>query len=586
MMQKLWSKLKAWFLDLVRDPALAIYLVAVVIYLPWFFPNLSDIAPWDETYYLISGKQLLAGQPPTLAYGPLLSFFYSLCYLPFRGSPFWLIHANSLGRFFLFTFVFIGAAAVGRAMKRYFHPLLLLGFLFLHPLLVENFEYPADLLFAAISALAFARAVRFLHTRELKHIWWAAFWLGMGMLTRGDALILFAALLVFVVVMGRKTHAWWRLLLAMVVPFVALSGGYVLLRGAITGDFDTGMAARAYTAFEQGQEVDMPAADQRFGAPTASYYVARERFGAPEENALSVLRAISRNPEAYFNRLKAVVKLLPGLFLTAYYRRFTILIAFLALRGLIVLIRQKKLPLALLHLLWLLPLSAGIARTLVRVGYFRLFFFVMFSLAIIGLKALLDNLRHGWEGILWGVGMAVVLILSFPLEELGIQLGMTVFLCWLFLAALLARRDEPLLNWRIMAMLLLLAGAFLLKGSFRIYRPRVLGKDPREAASLVLREVTDPGDIVLTGTPSVVFLAEREVANFYGQDIPEFPTSDAFIDWMASQDFDAIYLDLEAPARLWDLSFAQAGNWLTLVYGDEADQVYIFLLDSVYEPEM
>ena len=250
---------------LVKTPAFYIYLVAVVIYLPWFLPNLSDIAPWDETYYIISGRNMLSGQLPDLAYGPLLSLFYMFTSLPFLRSPFWLIHANSLGRFLLFSGLFVGAWQVAGVFKNRYRPAVMFGFLFISPFLTQNFEYPADLLFGALSAFAFAEAVRFLQSKEISHVWWASFWLGLGMLTRGDALIIILALLVFIFWQGYRHHVWWRIILAVLVPFMALTAGYVLLRGVITGDFDTGMSFRSYTAFEQGQEVAMPEGDARFG---------------------------------------------------------------------------------------------------------------------------------------------------------------------------------------------------------------------------------------------------------------------------------------------------------------------------------
>lgn len=578
---RIWQGIKKGVLALIKSPVFYVYLIALVIYLPWFLPNLSDIAPWDETYYIISGRNMLKGEMPDLAYGPLLSFFYLLTSLPFLNSPFWLIHANSLGRFFLFSGLFLGAWQAAKVFKNRYRPVIIFGFLFVTPFLTQNFEYPADMLFAALSAGAFAQAVKFLKTQKLKHVGWASFWLGLGMLTRGDALIIILALTVFFLWFGTKHHRWWRLVIAVVVPFLSLSGGYVLLRGAFTGNFETGMNFRSYTAFEQGQEVAMPPGEARFGAPTESYYVAREMFGTPEENEYSVFRAISRNPQAYFTRLKAVLRTLPGLFLTAYHRRYAIILALFALRGWIALIQEKEFPLALLHVIWILPLSAGIARTLVRVGYFRLFYFVLFSLAIIGLRALLESLKSHWESLVWAAAFGFILALAFLFNQDGIQMSATVFLCWLLLAYLLSKRSDRFPGWQYMAMLLLLASAYLLRTGEIIFRPRSLGEEPQEEAALTLREVTEPGDTVLTCTPSVVFLADRQVANFCGADIPEFETSEAFIKWMQAQGFDAVYLDRAAPSVLTELAFDQRGQALKQVYASEGGGAFILLLNSV-----
>lgn len=574
----IWQSLKGKIISLLRQPAFYVYLAGVLIYLPLFLPNLSDIAAWDETYYIVNGKEIFSGQLPYLADGPLFNFIAGILYLVFRTSPFWLIHVNSLMRFLLFSFVFVGTWQVGKAFKDEFKPIILFGFLFVSPFLTQNFEYPADLLFAPLSAIAFAQLVTFLKDQEIKHIWWASVWLGLGMLTRGDALILIMAAAVFVLWFGRKHHAWWRLILAILVPFLAISGGYVVLRGAVMGDFDTGMGARSYTAFEQGQEAAMPEGDGRFAAPTESYYVARELFGTPEENDYSVFRAISRNPQAYLERLWSVLKSVPGLFMTAYYRRDAIFLSLLALRGLIALIQKKKWPLAILHLIWVLPLSAGIARTLVRVGYFRLFYFVMYALAVIGLKALLDSFKKNKEGLVWAALLGGLLVVALVFGEDAVQMGMLVYLCWLCFAYLMSRHSGNFHGWQGMAMVLLLAAAYLLRTGLYVYQPRVLGEEPGEKAALVLRETTQPGDAVLTCTPSVVFLADREVANFCSADIPEFESSEDFIAWIRAQGFDAIYLDRAAPDVLRDLSLAQRDQALDQVFGTVEGEAYIFLV--------
>lgn len=564
---------------LFTEPAFYLYAFAVLIYLPYFLPNLSDISPWDETYYLLSGKSLIGGVLPSFSGSPMSSVFYALCYLPFRASPYWLVQTDSLGRFLLFSGVFLGFWQVGKALKPYFNPMILFGFLLLSPALVSIYEYPADPLFITFSALAFSQAVRFIATWQLKHLSWASFWLGIGMLTRGDALVIFLALVVFMVLIGLKKRAWWRVALAGIIPFIALTGGYILLRGVMTGDFATGMGPYSYAVFEQGQEVDLQGGTQRFAGPTESYYVARQLFGTPEENNYSLVNAILRNPEAYLRRVKAALTWIPGVFLSAHYRRYAPLLVLFVLRGLLEYFR-KKVPLALLHLIWFLPFAAAIARTLIRPGYFYMFMFVTFALAAMGLKAMLDGLREGWERWVWAVLFTAILALAYYRGEIGVAFAMLIYLSWLVFSLLLEKRKESYPNWQTMAMLLLLAAGFMLKVDYQIYAPRVLGEDYRERASLELRSLTEPGEYVLTGTPSVVLMADRTVANFSSGDIPEFESSGAFIDWMTVQGFSAVYLDQEAPPVLWDLVFDQEGQALTLVWADEDNGAYIFLLEA------
>lgn len=577
--KQIWERGKRGFLSLLTNPSFYIYLFAVLLYLPHFLPNLSDITPWDETYYLLSGKELVSGVIPSFSGSPMTAVFYAICYLPFKASPFWLVQTDSLGRFLLFSGLFLGFWQVGKALKSHFNPMILWGLLLLSPALITIYEYPADPLFITFSALAFSQAIRFIKTWQLKHLRWASFWLGLGMLTRGDALVLIFALVGFMVIIGLKKNKWWQIVLAGMIPFVALAGGYILLRGAITGDFDTGMGPYSYTVFEQGQEVDLQGGTQRFAGPTESYYVARQLFGTPEDNDYSMFNAIKRNPEAYIRRLKAVVTWIPGVFLSAHYRRYAPLIVLLAIRGLVEYFRKKKINLALLHLVWFLPFAAVVARTLVRPGYFYMFIFVTFALVAKGLSAILDNIQKGWEKYIWLVIFSGGVVLAYVRGEDGVMLAMFVYLFWLVLTLLLARSEDKYSNWKSMALLLLLTAGFMLKTDYRIYSPRVLGQDYREQATLVLREVTAADSIVLTGTPSVVLMADREVANFSSGDIPEFQTSDEFIEWMVVQEFSAIYLDKEAPRILWDLVFDQEGRALSLVWSDDANEAYIYQLN-------
>ncbi|QRN82415.1 hypothetical protein JR338_08225 [Chloroflexota bacterium] len=579
-MNQIWERGKRGFLSLLTNPSFYIYLFAVLLYLPHFLPNLSDITPWDETYYLLSGKELVNGVIPSFSGSPMTAIFYAICYLPFKASPFWLVQTDSLGRFLLFSGLFLGFWQVGKALKSHFNPMILWGLLLLSPALVTIYEYPADPLFITFSALAFSQAIRFIKTWQLKHLRWASFWLGLGMLTRGDALVLIFALVGFLVIVGLKKNKWWQIVLSGMIPFVALAGGYILLRGAITGDFATGMGPYSYTVFEQGQEVDLQGGTQRFAGPTESYYVARQLFGTPEENDYSMFNAIKRNPEAYIRRLKAVVTWIPGVFLSAHYRRYAPLIVLLAIRGLVEYLRNKKIKLALLHLVWFLPFGAVIARTLVRPGYFYMFLFVTFALAAKGLVGILENLKKGWEKYIWMGVFGAGLIFAYLRGEDGVMLAMLVYLFWFILSLLLMKRKEKYPNWKSMAMLLLLVAGFMLKADYRIYSPRVLGQDYRERASLELRAVTEPNSIVLTGTSSVVLMADREVANFSASDIPEFESSGDFIEWMTVQDFSAIYLDEEAPRILWDLVLDQEGKALSLVWSDDANEAHIYLLNS------
>ena len=213
-------------------------------------------------------------------------------------------------------------------------------------------------------------------------------------------------------------------------------------------------------------------------------------------------------------------------------------------------------------------------------GYFRLFHFVIFSLAIIGLKALLETLKSSWEKWVWIGVLGIVLAASLIRGDQAILLGSAVFLIWIVLASIMAKGSETYPNWGDMAMMLLFAAALLLRVNTPVLEPRVLGQDPQEQASLILRDETEPGDIVLTCTPSVVFLADRQVANFCSADIPEFESSDAFGEWILAQDVSAIYLDHASPDVFVDLCYDQRFKTLTWIFSTKGGEAAIFVVNK------
>ena len=119
----------------------------------------------------------------------------------------------------------------------------------------------------------------------------------------------------------------------------------------------------------------------------------------------------------------------------------------------------------------------------------------------------------------------------------------------------------------------------MLRGGFLIYEPRELASQPSEQLSLALREVTAPEDFVLTCTPSVVFLADRQVANICGSDIPEFDSSEDFIIWMEAQHFYTIHLDRAFPSDLIEMVQDQTGKALNQVFESDTGESSIYLLD-------
>ena len=163
-------------------------------------------------------------------------------------------------------------------------------------------------------------------------------------------------------------------------------------------------------------------------------------FGTPEENNYSVITAILRNPDVYFQRLKAVVRAFPTILNDAYGIKYTIVLLLLAVRGVIALIKRKEAKLLLVMLLWVAPLAMGFINTIIRPGYIRFPYFILYTLAGIGLQALVVNLNKRWEIIGWLLATLLVGGVALATWKTAIFYGIFIFLLGILIAWYLYRQ--------------------------------------------------------------------------------------------------------------------------------------------------
>ncbi len=134
---------------------LLFFLTTLLLIHPAFFLALGDINPYDEAAYINSGRMLLNGNFPSYADNPLVDVFYALTYLPFSGSPYWLVQSASLGRLLLFSLLWVSLYLVGRRLSDRTALLIPLGIFLVSPLAVEMLRFPSDPLFAGFAGLTF-----------------------------------------------------------------------------------------------------------------------------------------------------------------------------------------------------------------------------------------------------------------------------------------------------------------------------------------------------------------------------------------------------------------------------------------------
>lgn len=560
------SKLTGWSKSL----PLVIYLVNICILFALFLPNLKDINLWDEAAYINSGRLLMQGHINQFASSPLVSLFYGLIYLFVQKSPFWLLLADAIGRFVIFTLFFSGAYLVARELGRFFNPLIMLGLLTVMPLVVEMYNFPSDPLFAALSAFTFWQVLCFYNSHQVRHLWLASLFLGLAAAARNDGLVLLPVLAAVSLILYLPNKRWWLVILACVIPFAIIVGGYILFAGVATGDFNPGIMERTYSNFEAGHEVIFSNAGKT--NPTIEAYIeARRVFGTPDYNDYSVITAIRHNPAIYLLRLKAIVKAFPSIFNDAYGIKYTIILLLLAIRGVIDLLKRKEIKLLLVMVLWTAPLAIGFINTIIRPGYLRFPFFILYALAGIGLFALINNINKRFEVIFWIIVSIPISLLSLITGKTAVFYGAFIFLIGLLMAWYLSWRYRDEVDLKPILFLIFLCAGLILHGNYPGPKSWHLGVDGDEAASFYMSQSLPKNTVVLAGTPAAVWMARLEYAGLNSTDLPTFVNDIEFADWV-KRNFDAIYIDHTISPYFLDLIEKRIGKeFLRVFVADDGD---------------
>jgi hypothetical protein len=572
------------FLDRIETEqvfVLLLFALNLFLILYRFFPTLRDLNLWDEAVYIETGKRLAEGQLTSFARNPLVGFLYGLTYLPFLHSPFWMMQSAMLGRFILFGLLWLSGYLIARQLAGVLRPLLFAGFLFLFPVLNAILDNPSDALFAAMSGFTFWQVLSFHHTRETRHLWLASLFAGLSALARNDGVTLFAIFLVISLFYLRGAAAKWRNLLAAILPFTLLVGGYLLLYGLVTGDFNLGVRERSYVAFQQGQlQVYTDIGTCRQSPTKCAVAEAQRIYGTPQENGNSILKAISRSPRSFLGRVMNTLRNLPEMIYTAYGKREAYVILFLAAAGVYELIRRRNFPVLALLLGWLLYLGVYFI-TFFRIGYLQTPYFIVFALGVIGLQAVVDGLADRRETLIWSA-IVLGLALAGMLRALNyLYFSMLVLLAGLWLARLFLQTQKEVPNRPLAALLIVLGAILLIRGTFNPPDIPARGEIPEEQALLVLQDRLPENSPVAAGAPGAAWAARME---YVGLVDPDFGVSsqEELHAQLNALGVKAIYVDSYLTRQnpyVWGLIEAGIGPFYAEIFSGRDGSVRVLLVN-------
>jgi hypothetical protein len=532
-------------------------LLAVISFIsiwPIFFPHFSDINPWDEVYSINSGRMIFGRQFPVYAANPLVSMLYAIVDIFVRKQVFWILYADGIGRAVIFVLIWMGAYLIAKQMRGVAQPALLGCFLLISPVFKTLLMNSSDGLFTALSSLAFWNFLCYYQTRNRKDLWITSALLGLAALSRNDGLTLECMFLCVASIMEwRKSEPENRFrqikatLVACTLPFMLLVPGYIAFKGIVTHNFSPGTKGRVYTAFEQGQgaayAVDRP--DYKGDIMLDGQVEARRLFGTYEKNHGSVLKAIARNPSAFFARVREIIKTSPTIFLWAYSINFLPLLIICLLVGIAELIRTRQYSLLAIILMWPAHLLVYFALFF-RTGYFLLPYFSFFLLASIGLATLFSKPITKANHFIWLVCVVAVLLFGLVTHNSGwvhytVPTGIFLIAYWIITFSL--REKSKMRQFAIGGIAFgLFAISFYQRDAYVFPHRQPLGSTADEQAVIFMKRNLPFGTPVGSNSPEAPLMAKMCYIPMF-LDLRQLKTSQDFDKWADSQNIKAIFLD-------------------------------------------
>lgn len=566
---------------------LATFLVAILLSWPLFVPSIANIGSFDEAYYVNNGRLILEGRCPEFAANPGVAAFYALLSLPFHHSPSWMLWAAAAGH--LVIVVLLWVAAFRLATEVDVPPLLVALLLLAVPAWTKLLENSSDGLYAALSALALARTLAYARTGAVRDLGLASLFVGLAVLLRNDGLFLLPALLVAVAATRPQTSWHRRGIVAGVVPFLAVLACYFAPGLASKNGVAFGLARRTYDAFEQGEGVAHAELYIGKNAYVEGYAASRRLYGSGEDNGFSVIRAIRRNPAAFFERVKATTRKAPGQILSAYgvgnwAVGFVVLL--LSGQGAVRLITQKRRATLVLLTLWSLNLLAYVL-TFYREGYFLLSCVQVYALAALGAVSLVDHSSPAIQRALWTLVLCGVGLYGASRGEtwfLPVSLAPVIVL-WASVgyARRLVASCGDLMARHLLACAMVLPLALLTphySGFVATPVPPRLGSTAQEQGARFLEKTLPRGSSVATYSLLAVMLARMHHEPIHA-DAAGIGSAADLASWLRQREVRAVYVDAlfrRFEPQICAMVDSLEGTGLVRAFSSESGHVEVFLV--------
>jgi hypothetical protein len=567
------KRLKEKFIEKLSEYQ-SLVVVTALFFLNLFFvlseltPRLCEINPHDGAKYIESGRLLLEWGLRDLAWGPLVAFIYAPLHLIVGNSLNWFIIEAWAGNIILFGLVWFSFYNLASKFDKYISKFVIFVILFSTTVFFPIIENQSDALFVALSSFALAKIINFLKKGDLKNMWFASLFVGLGVLSRVETIILIIPLIVFSLILNKGKYKVIKVIVASILPIVVLISLYVTVNLMTLGYANLGMGYKSYESFQMNQAF-IPGSKNE-----AAYYRGENIFGTAEENQGSVFRAILQNPIATGERALANLLKLPESFPKFFGNLQAPIIFIFSVIGLYKLIKDKKSILTSIMLVW--PLHAFVSLIFLPRHIIPQMSYLFIILSGIGITYTFSEKANRTEKFVFFFGSLIMLITAiFTQNKILFSGGILIFIISLLILFidLIPKGSE---NIKKLPIFLLIIG-LLLYGNGFTFPAKTIGQSEQEQAVQQLQMLLPSNSRVLVPFPTIATAAKMTPV--------EFPSTvddvNEFISFLRQNDIDAIYLSDTWPKYSEFIQKAinkYQGNF-QVQYKSGSEEIFIYSVD-------
>jgi len=366
-----------------------VLLILIIFFLHLFFmlaritPRLSEINPHDGVKYIESGRLLFRWGLRDLSWAPLVAFVYAPAHLLVGHLRDWFLIEAWLGNVVLFSLMWFSFYYLAISLQKYISKIVMIGLLISTTIFYPIIENQSDALFVALSALALAFLIRFYENGLIKYLWVASLFVGLGVLTRVETIILVVPLLAFALLLNQKRKKTHKVILAALIPVVGVLCLFFAVNLITHGHLNSGLSGKSIDSFVTNQAFLPGSKNQQ------AYQRGEAIFGPLDEEQGSVMQAILYNPGAVAERAAANLLRIPDMFLQFFGKTHAPIFTLFGVLGLYTLAVKNEKLIIILLLIW--PLHALVSLIFLPRHIVPQMAYVFFILAAIGITRLFSS---------------------------------------------------------------------------------------------------------------------------------------------------------------------------------------------------